>query len=167
MHTTHKRSQPCMVRGAHACRREADPYLMTPAADEGDLIEEGGLDDLGKGLHHILHINVTDQQPEPEAALQLLDAVVHVLWLQQVKPVHSTVCLASVATLLVEFHAHFYMDISCLLLCRCVWHAGHAVWHQSSHAADVTKQDEHTAGRTQLDHIITEHCALMGLMGRA
>ena len=108
-----------MVKGAHACRRELYPYLMAPATNEGDLIEEGGLDDLGQGHHHILHINVTDQQPEPEAALQLLDAVVHVLWLQQVKPVHSTVYLASVVTLLVEFPAFLGIDVLCLLQCCC------------------------------------------------
>ena len=61
-------------------------YLRAPTTDEGDIIEEGCLDDLPQGLHHILHIDVAHKQAQPEAPLQLLDAVMHVLWLQQMKP---------------------------------------------------------------------------------
>ncbi len=64
-------------------RVQIDPYLRAPATDESDFIEEGGLDDLSQGLNHILHINVANQQPQPEATLQLLDPVMHILWLQQ------------------------------------------------------------------------------------
>ena len=70
-------------------RVQIDPYLRAPATDESDFIEEGGLDDLSQGLNHILHINVANQQPQPEATLQLLDPVMHILWLQQVKSVCS------------------------------------------------------------------------------
>ncbi len=66
-----------------------NPYLGTPSTDECDFIEESSFDDLRQRLHHILHINVTDQQPQPEAALQLLDTMVHILGLEQVKPVHT------------------------------------------------------------------------------
>lgn len=65
-------------------------HLRAPATDEGDFIEQGSLDDLGQGLHHILHINVADEQTQPEAALQLLDAMVHILRLQQVE---SATCM--------------------------------------------------------------------------
>lgn len=61
-------------------------HLRAPATDEGDFVEQGGLDDLGQGLHHILHVNVADEQTQPEATLQLLDAMVHILRLQQVEP---------------------------------------------------------------------------------
>lgn len=60
--------------------------LRAPAADEGDLVEQGCLDDLGQGLHHVLHIDVAHQQAQAEAPLQLLDAVVHIVRLQQVEP---------------------------------------------------------------------------------
>lgn len=67
-----------------------NPYLGAPATDEGDFIEESSFDDLRQRLHYILHINVTDQQPQAEAALQLLDAMVHILRLEQVKPVQTS-----------------------------------------------------------------------------
>ena len=60
-------------------------HLGAPAAYEGDFIEQGSLDDLGQRLYHILHINVADEQAQPEAALQLLDAMVHIVRLQQVE----------------------------------------------------------------------------------
>ena len=60
-------------------------HLRAPATYEGDFIEQGSLDDLSQGLHHVLHINVADEQTQPEAALQLLDAVMHIIRLQQVK----------------------------------------------------------------------------------
>jgi len=65
-------------------------YLGTPSTDEGDFIEESSFDDLRQRLHYILHINVTDQQPQAEAALQLLDTMVHVLRLEKVKPVQTS-----------------------------------------------------------------------------
>ena len=67
-----------------------NPYLGAPSTDEGDFIEESCFDDLRQRLHHILYINVTDQQPQAEAALQLLDTMVHVLRLEQVKPVQTS-----------------------------------------------------------------------------
>ena len=67
-----------------------NPYLGAPSTDEGDFIEESSFDDLRQRLHYILHINVTDQQPQAEAALQLLDTMVHVLRLEQVKPVQTS-----------------------------------------------------------------------------
>jgi len=67
-----------------------NPYLGAPSTDKCDFIEESSFDDLRQRLHHILHINVTDQQPQAEASLQLLDAMVHVLRLEQVKPVHTS-----------------------------------------------------------------------------
>lgn len=67
-----------------------NPYLGAPSTDEGDFIEESSFDDLRQRLHYILHINVTDQQPQAEAALQLLDTMVHVLRLEKVKPVQTS-----------------------------------------------------------------------------
>ncbi len=69
-----------------------NPYLGAPSTDEGDFIKESSFDDLGQRLNHILNINVTDQQPQAETALQLLDTMVHILRLEQVKPVQTRYC---------------------------------------------------------------------------
>ena len=69
-----------------------NPDLGAPSTDEGDFIEESSFDDLSQRVHYILHINMTDQQPQAEAALQLLDTMVHILRLEQVKPVQSRYC---------------------------------------------------------------------------
>ena len=61
--------------------------LRAPTTDEGDLIEQGCLDDLGQRLNHVLYIDMADQQAQPEAPLQLLDAVGHIVRLQQVESV--------------------------------------------------------------------------------
>lgn len=61
-------------------------HFWGPGAEEGDIIEQGSSGDLGKGLYHILHVHMHQQQPKPEAALQLPNAVVHILRLQKVKP---------------------------------------------------------------------------------
>ena len=62
---------------------------MAPAADEGDIIEEGCPRDLLQGLNDIIDIDVTHQDSQPEAALQLLDAVVYVFRFEQMKPAGS------------------------------------------------------------------------------
>lgn len=63
-------------------------YLGAPAADEGDVVQQGRPSDLLQGLHHVVDVHVAQQHPEAEAALKLLDAVVDVLRLQQVVPAH-------------------------------------------------------------------------------
>ena len=70
-------------------RAHKQDHLRAPATYECDLIEQGSLDDLGQRLNHVFHINVANQQPQPEASLQLFDAVMHVLRLQQVKPANQ------------------------------------------------------------------------------
>ena len=61
-------------------------YLGAPSADEGHVVEQGCADDLAQGLHHVLDVHVAQQQAQSEGPLQLPDAAVDVLWLQQVEP---------------------------------------------------------------------------------
>ena len=66
------------MRGAHQ---------GAPGAEEGALVEEGGLGDLRQGVHGVLRVHVAQQHAQAVRALQLLDAPVDVLRLQQVVPV--------------------------------------------------------------------------------
>ena len=58
-----------------------------PGAEEGAVVEEGGLGDLRQGVHGVLRVHVAQQHAQAVRALQLLDATVDVLRLQQVVPV--------------------------------------------------------------------------------
>ena len=57
-----------------------------PGAEEGAVVEEGGLGDLRQGVHGVLRVHVAQQHAQAVRALQLLDAPVDVLRLQQVVP---------------------------------------------------------------------------------
>ena len=111
------------------CGTGTKPHLRTPATDECDFVKQGCLDDLGQRLYHILYVNVADQQPQPKAALQLLDAMVHVLWLQQMEPIHVTgIMLENVLMLMLGCIAKTELmarscssHIVCLYAFRAVW----------------------------------------------
>ena len=60
-----------------------------PGAEEGALVEEGGLGDLRQGVHRVLGVHVAQQHAQAVRALQLLDAPVDVLRLQQVVPARA------------------------------------------------------------------------------
>lgn len=45
---------------------------------------------MSQGLHHVLHVNVANEQAQPEAALQLLDPMMHIVRLQQMESATHT-----------------------------------------------------------------------------
>ena len=58
-----------------------------PGAEQGALIQEGSLGDLRQGVHGVLGVHMAQQHTQAVRALQLLDAPIDVLRLQQVIPV--------------------------------------------------------------------------------
>lgn len=60
-----------------------------PRAEQGALIQESSLGDLRQGVHSILGVHMAQQHAQAVRALQLLDAPVDVLRLQQVVPVYA------------------------------------------------------------------------------
>ena len=61
-------------------------HLGAPSADEGHVVQQGGLDDLPQRLHHVLDVHKAQQQAQRVGPLQLPNAPVDVLRLQQVEP---------------------------------------------------------------------------------
>ena len=60
-----------------------------PRAEQGALIQESSLGDLRQGVHSILGVHMAQQHAQAVCALQLLDAPIDVLRLQQVVPVYA------------------------------------------------------------------------------
>ena len=63
---------------------------MAPATNEGDVIQQGCPGDLLQGLNDVIDVYMAHQHPQPEAALQLLYAVMNVVRLQEVESADTT-----------------------------------------------------------------------------
>jgi hypothetical protein len=87
--------KPTAPKAKAQARGVDPPDLGAEGAEQRAVVEDGDASDLRQRLHGVLHIHLAQHNAQPEAALELLDALVDVFGFQQVKPGHAIRRLSS------------------------------------------------------------------------
>lgn len=78
------------VMGEGTAQGPQQPHQRAPGAEEGAIVQQGGLSNLRERVHSILGIHMAQQHPQPVCPLQLLDPPIDVLWVEQVIPARQS-----------------------------------------------------------------------------